>query len=346
MSRVPILQGLRVDCRRAAVRISFVWARASSPQVRVLRSTRCSCGSPDAHLAGDSGQTLVHEGRQPDFIDQPAPDDEDLFYTIFARRDSGAPWRRPIWVRVHPRGYQLPALGLPSSGPSAAATERYAQAELAGERFIEIEGETEAAPAIDGPRDLVSLAITVATIPALACFLVGVDPRIITAVTFALAIAWRLSDGEQPDLRRFLTYLAIPATAALFVFLAGSLILLFSSNLPTSIVIHPAHVLSYLYPILLVAAMAGIWISSGRLERDSKSRRWWWGLHAGLVALGALVPIAGCAAAIVIGGLEYRSAAEEWKRVIRERAATLGAQRAATTRGASPIAHEAEDEGE
>jgi hypothetical protein len=345
MSRVPVLKGLRVDCGLAAVRISFAWARASTPQVRVLRSTRCSCESPDAHLADDSGQTLAHEGRQLSFVDQRAPQDEDLFYTIFARRGSRAPWRRPISLRVHRCGYQPPALGLPPAGPSVAAEERYAQATLAGKRFVEIEGETEAAPVIAGPRDLAGLAITVATIPVLACFLVGVSPRLITAVALALAITWRLTEGEQPDLRRFLTYLAVPASAALLVFLAGSLFLFFASALLTAVVIRPAHVLSYLYPILLVAAMAAVWVISGRLARDSESRRWWWGLLAGLVALGALVPIVGCAMAIVVGGLEYRSVAREWNRQAQEREAELRAQSAAAAaRSVSLVSRYADDE--
>ena len=343
VSRVPILRGLRVDCGLAAVRISFAWARASTPQVRVLRSMRGSCGSPDAHLAGESGQTLVHEGTQLGFVDEPAPEDEDLFYTIFARRGPRAPWRRPISVRVHRRGYQPPALGLPPSGPNDAAVERYAQATLAGERFVEIEGQTEEAPVIDGPRDLAGLAITVATIPVLGCFLVGVDPRIITAVAFALAITWRLTDGEQPDLRRFLFYLAVPASAALLVFLAGTLFLFFASALPTAVDIRAAHVLTYLYPVVLVAAMAAIWVTSGRLARDSKSRGWWWGLLAALVALGALVPIAGCAVAIAIGSLEYRSVAREWQRQAQEREAELRAQRAAAARRVPQLARQADD---
>ncbi len=312
MSRVPHLRGLHVDCAAATLRVSWEWAHPSTPQVRVLRSVRCCCGSPDDHVAGDSGQTLVHEGVEAGFADDAASEDEDLFYTVFARRGSRGPWRRPVWVRVRKAGYRPPDLGLPLSGDGAAAAARYAGGSLAGERFVEVEGDAEAAPAVEGPRDLLTLAIPVATMVMLGGFLVGVDARIITAGALALAIAWRLADGAEPDLRRFRTYLAIAAAAALFVFLATALIYFFAGALGATegIGIYAWQLLARLYPVLLVVAMAGIWVFGGRLSGDSVGRRWWWALAVGLVALGALIPVAACVLAIVIGGLDYRAVAK------------------------------------
>ena len=182
--------------------------------------------------------------------------------------------------------------------PATAPQQRLATraAVFAGERFVEVEGDAEAAPAIEGPRDLLTLAIPVATMVMLAGFLVGVDARIITAGALALAIAWRLADGAEPDLRRFRTYLAIAAAAALFVFLATALIYFFASALGATegIGIYAWQLLARLYPVLLVVAMAGIWVFGGRLSGDAVGRRWWWALAVGLVALGALIPVAAC----------------------------------------------------
>ena len=345
MTGVPVLQELHVECLGATLRMSWKWARPAAPTMRVMRSSRCACGSPDEHLSGESGQTLVYEGAQAGLVDLSAPQDDDLFYTVFARRrDPHASWRRPVWVWVHRRGYQPQALGLPSSGDSTAIADHYVRETLAGERFVEIKGDTEDAPAIQGPRDLVHIAIPIALVVALACFLMGVDRRLITVVALTLAIGGRLTDGERPDFRRFLTFLAIPAAATVFIFLATAIMYFFSANLPTALDIRPSQLLAPLYPAVLLVAVAAVWVFSGRLGRDSQDRQWWWALVVGLVALGAVIPLAGCALAVVLGGLDYRSDAKRWRQTARERGAALQAQREALTRRVYTPWLDAEDE--
>ena len=334
MTRVPVLADLQVSCHNGAVHLGCRWAGDQRVHLLILRSHEWFCESTDAHLRGDWGQQLIYEGESRQVIDRQAGTDEDSFYTIFARRPKARQWRHPVRLRVHKAGYEAPQLGLPG-GTYAAATQHYAAGRFIDGRYVEITGDDEAEPAIHGSRDWLLLIIPAVTLGLLMGFLTGLDARVITPVALSLAACWRLLDGRQPDLRRFLGYLRVVAAVDLGFWAAAALFFLFASNLPTDLTINGSILLFWLFPLLLVAGMGGVWLIAGRLLDDTgrPTMGWWLAVVGGAIALGFALPPLGCALAASLGLREYVRAAraanaarvarvralrEERRRVVRD----------------------------
>ncbi len=331
MSHVPVLHGLRVSCREASVHLGWQWAGGSPPQVRVLRSTECFCESPEAHTTGDWGQQLSYEGNGGQLLDAAADPACDLFYSVFARASDRAPWRRPVRICARRVGYQPPDLGaLATEGTQAAA--RYAPGRLMGDRYVEISGAEEAPPVVGGSRDWLILVMPVVTIALLTGFLRGMDVRVLSAAALAIAACWRLLDGLQPDLRRFLAYLKVVAVVDGMFWAAALLVWFFSSFLPASQVkVDGSVLLFWLYPLLLLAGMAGVWLLMSRAldERGRPTRPLPYLVLAGLLGLAALLPPLPCALIGAFGVSDYVRSTRE---LGRQRAAHLAELRASRRR--------------
>lgn len=291
MSRVPVLEWLSVSCRDGAVRLAWRWAGGSLVEVRALRSMQWFCDSPEAHVDGDWGQELLYEGRAGDVVDRLASSSEDVFYTVFARKGAKSRWRRPLRVCVRKAGYEPPPLGISASGATAGA-ELYAPGRLIDGRYVEVGGDREAPPLVDGWRQWGLFLVPIATLGLLMGFLTGVDHRIITVAALALAAVWRLLYGLQPDLRRFFQYLKAVAVVNGMVWLAALLFWFFARMLAglTTVTISGSILYRWLYPILLLAAMAGVWLFMSRAldEAGRPTRRPAFVVLAGLLVLAAL----------------------------------------------------------
>ena len=329
MSRVPVLRGLRVSCREASVHLGWRWAGDRPPQVRVLRSAECFCESPDAHSAGEWGQSLVYEGGGDQLLDAAADPARDLFYSIFGRARAGRPWRHPVHVCVRRLGYDPPPLGLLATEGSETAA-RYAPGRLMGDRYVEISGETEAPPIVGGSRDWLIFIMPVVTLALLTGFLRGVDWRLLTVAALAIAACWRLLDGLQPDLRRFLAYLKVVAVVDGLFWAAALLIFFLSSFLPASQVrVAGSVLLFWLYPLLLLVGMAGVWLLMARAfdELGRPTRTWPYLVLAGLLGLAAVVPPLSCASIGAFGVYDAIRSTWELKRRQATRLAELRATR-------------------
>ncbi len=268
MSHIPVLRGLRVSSQEASVHLGWGWAGARPPLVRVLRSMECFCESPEAHRTGEWGQELLYEGHGSQLLDAQASRSQTLYYSIFARARARAPWRHPIQVCVRKIGYEPPALGVLAAEGSPAAS-LYAPGRLIGERYVEITGSEEAPPVVGGSRDWLLLVVPIATLVLLSGFLRGMNVRLLTTAALALAACWRLLDGVHPDLRRFLAYLRVVALVDVLFWLAALLFSFFVAFLPASQVqIKGSILLFWLYPLLLLAAMAGVWLFMSRALDD------------------------------------------------------------------------------
>ena len=328
MSRVPVLRGLRVSCRETSVHLGWQWAGAST-HVRVLRSTECFCESPDAHAAGEWGQELVYEGRGGQLLDAAAGPDHDLFYSIFAR--GHGPWRRPIHVCVRRVGHQPPDLGVLAAEGSLTAA-KYAPGRLMGDRYVEIAGEDEAAPVVGGSRDWLVFVVPVVTLALLTGFLRGVDWRVLTVAALAIAACWRLLDGLQPDLRRFLAYLKVVAVIDGMFWAAALLISFFRTLAPSSAVqVDHSVLLFWLYPLLLLAGMAGVWLLMSRAldDRGRPIRPLPYLALAALLGLAAVLPPLPCALMAVFG---IYDSVRSTRQLRRQRAAHLAELQASRRR--------------
>ncbi len=312
MSRVPVLRELSVSCQDATVRIAWRWAGGDGAQVRALRSTQWFCDSPDAHIDGDWGQRVLYEGDADSVVDPASDDTQDTYYSVFARRGPQAPWRRPLRVCVRKAGYQPPSLGMSLSGSTAGA-ELYAPGRLIDGRYVEIGGDHEAPPAVGGSREWGLVLVPAITIGLLMGFLMGVDVRIITVAALAIAACWRLLDGARPDLRRFAHYLKIVALADGVFWAAALLFSFFAAMLSTqtTVRISASILLFWLYPILLLAGMAGVWLFTGRaLDASGKPAHMRpFAVLAGLLVLAAVAAAVACALAAVFALYDLRRAA-------------------------------------
>ena len=306
MSRVPVLRELRVSCNGATVHLAWRWAGDSPPQVRVLRSAEWFCDSPDSHLTGEWSQELVYEGEGRQLLDAQACSERDLFYSIFARRGRRGAWRAPVRICVRKTGYEPPALGV-APGAGTAADELYAPGRLIGERYVEISGSQEEPPMVGGSREWLLVALPAATLGLLMGFLGGLDVRLLTVAALGLALCWRLLDGAHPDLKRFLAYLRVVAVVDGFFWVAALLILRIAAVLPTDLRINNSILLFWLYPMLLLTGMAGVWLFAGRTLNDEghPTRLGPLALLAGLIALAAVLPPVACALAGAFAVYDY-----------------------------------------
>ena len=293
-----MLRELRVSCKDATVHLAWRWAGDSPPHVRVLRSAEWFCDSPDAHLAGEWSQELAYEGEGRELLDAQAGPQRDLFYSIFARRGTRGAWRRPVRICVRKIGCEPPALGV-SPGAGTAANELYAPGRMIGDRYVEISGSQEEPPMVGGSREWLLVVLPAATIGLLMGFLGGLDVRLLTVAALGLALCWRLLDGAHPDPKRFLTYLRVVAVVDGFFWVAALLILFFVYVLPTDLVVDNSILLFWLYPLLLLAGMAGVWLFAGRALNDEGRpvRPGPLAVLVGLLALAAVLPPVACALA-------------------------------------------------
>ena len=333
MSRVPVLRELKVSCYDASVHLGWRWAGRAA-QVRVLRSTECFCDSPESHLTGEWSQDLIYEGSGSQILDGHAARDHDVYYSIFARRGARGAWRRPIRVCVRKAGHQPPALGRDDvEGGLAAAL--YAPGRVIGDRYVEIAGSEEPAPAVRGARGWLLIVVPAGTLGVLMGFLRGVDVRLLTVAGLALAACWRLLDGAQPDFRRLLAYLRVVAVVDGFFWAAALLVSSLISILPASQVrVSQSVLLFWLYPLLLIAGMAGVWLFMS-FALDGRGRP----AHlvpfvvlAAVLGAAALLPAAVCALAAAYAVWEYVHARLTIRKGHAARQAALAGARRQTTR--------------
>lgn len=307
MSRVPVLRELSVSCLDASVRLAWRWAGSSPAEVRALRSTQWFCDSPDAHTDGDWGQELLYEGRAGVVIDSRADGRDDVFYSVFAREGPKGAWRRPLRICARKNGYEPPPLGLSLSG-SAAGAELYAPGRLIDGRYVEIGGDYEAPPVVGGSREWGVVLVPAVTVGLLAGFLMGIDVRIITVAALGIAACWRLLEGARPDLGRFLHYLKIVALVDGFFWAAALLFSFFVAMLPTTVRISGSILIFWLYPLLLLAGMAGVWLFMGRaVDATGKpTRPVPLAVLAVLLVAAAIAPPVACVLAALFVLYEYR----------------------------------------
>jgi hypothetical protein len=311
LPRVPVLRELRVSCRDATIHLAWRWAGDAPPQVRVLRSSECFCDSPDAHVTGEWGQELAYEGAGRQLVDAQADCGHDVFYSIFARRTARGPWRSPLRICVRKAGHEPPALGA-SAVAGATAAAFYAPGRHIDGRYVEISGDQEAPPMVGGSREWLLVAVPAATIGLLVGFLRGFDAGLLTVAALTIAAGWRLLEGVQPDLRRFLVYLRLVAVVDGVFWLAALLFSFFVASLPTTVSISGSILLFWLYPLLLLAGMAGVWLFMGRALDDGGKPK-----HpkpflilAGLLALAAVLPPVACVLAGGFAVYDYRRAVQ------------------------------------
>jgi len=325
---VPVLEWLSVSCRDSAVRLAWRWAGSSPVEVRALRSSQWFCDSPDAHVTGDWGQELLYEGRAGDVVDRGASDNEDVFYTVFARKGPRSRWRRPLRVCVRKAGYEPPPLGLSLSGSTAGA-KFYAPGRLIDGRYVEVSGDREAPPVVGGRREWGLVVVPLATLCLLMGFLAGVDHRLVTVVALALAAGWRLLDGAQPDLRRLLRYLKIVALVGAIFWLAPVLLFgFFAGALGATGMVSRSILILSLYPLIVLAAMVGVWLFMGRALDDAgkPTRLRPFAVLAALLVLAAVAAPLACVLAAVYALVGLRRAAVARRAGRAERTAETQAQ--------------------
>lgn len=145
-------------------------------------------------------------------------------------------------------------------------------------------------------------------------FLRGVDVRLLTVAALALAACWRLLDGAHPDFRRLLAYLRAVAVIDGFFWAAALLMSFFVSILPASQVrVSNSVLLFWLYPLLLLAGMAGVWLFMS-FALDGQGR------PAHLVPFAVLAAVLGAAALLPAAACALAAAYAVWECVHARRA--------------------------